>query len=118
MKQIKFSHNYDKLHGQKFARLLFVSPVGCAESFHKDFVEYDTVFHHTPPSWHHLIEEGRFELPTGVPMLLLVFLGDKGIPFTTVRRYSPEKHGEWKLELGNECEVVILDDQKPMRGQS
>ena len=41
--QIKFSHRYPKLHGQKTAQLLSVKTARRSE-FTKKFIDYDTLF--------------------------------------------------------------------------
>lgn len=80
MLKIKFSHDYPKLWGQKWAQLLAVRIIDAA-SVGPDLVDYDTI-----------TSNGEYyELPKTGKLIQLVFLGDKGIPFCTLRRYTPEK---------------------------
>lgn len=81
MNAIKFSKEYVKLHGQKTARLLAVYPQTIDESC-VDLLDYDTV----------AVDGSRYELKNG-RYLLLVFLGDKHIPFTTIRTDKPAMNG-------------------------
>lgn len=112
MKLIKFSHNYDKLHGQKLAKLVDVEEtVGYEAYLHPDFVEADTRYQNADGSI------GHFELPDGVPLLILTFIGDKRIPFTTIRRWNTEKTHEYKTAIGEYFEVFILPEPKQMRGK-
>ena len=83
---IKFSHNYPKLWGQKSAFLLYVELVE-RERLHKDLLEYDT---RTGD-----LNEPYYKLPKGT-LIQLVFLGDKGIPFCTLRRYVGAKYNYYK----------------------
>lgn len=76
--QIKFSHDYPKLHGQKSAKLVHVETIGRDELSPK-FIEYDTVY-----------DGGRYKLNPGI-YLVLTFIGNDRIPFTTVRRHTMEK---------------------------
>jgi hypothetical protein len=77
MSVIKFSHPYPKLWGQTTAKLLSVSVM---PGIGADLREYDT-----------RIQEGEYyKLPEGL-LLHLVFVGNKGIPFTTLRSFNPEK---------------------------
>jgi len=78
--KLKFSNDYPKLYGQKRATLLQLLQKDRIE-LSNDFVEYDTV---TCDGDHYPLPAGRY--------FVLVFLGDKLIPFTTVRRLTHEKY--------------------------
>jgi hypothetical protein len=81
--KIKFSHPYPKLCGQEKAELLRVNLLA---EVNPDLREYDTK-----------IRDGEYyELPAG-KVIQLILLGDKGIPFCTIRRYTPEK---WEYYCG------------------
>jgi hypothetical protein len=97
--KIKFSHKYPKLHGQRTARL-FAVEVRDLDDLHKDFVEYDTFYEYGPMGRRH------YDLPKG-SLLVLVFIGDKLIPFTTVRRSTPEKDRYYREAIGKTFDVVI-----------
>lgn len=85
MLKIRFSKEYRKLHGQTSAKLIAVErhyinmnlPVTWG-----DLIEYDTT----------AVDGTRYELKTG-HYLLLVFLGNKLIPFTTIRSDKPAMNG-------------------------
>ena len=104
MPEIKFSHDYPKLHAQKAARLLCVELRNRSE-LPEDFIEYDTVF---------IQEEGTFpgnrtghyELPSG-RLLVLVFLGNNLFPFTTVRRWTKEKERYYRNLVGTVMGIKI-----------
>lgn len=83
---IKFSHEYSKLHGQTSATLLTVKTINLVngkDSEDNDLIEYDTTYYDGNKMYYPL-EDGVY--------LLLVFLGNKNIPFTTIRRWTPEKN--------------------------
>lgn len=84
---IKFSHEYPKLHGQTSATLNAVHNINLVNepgSEDEELIEYDTTFYEGTEKKHYPLESGVY--------LLLVFLGNKNIPFTTIRRWTPEKN--------------------------
>lgn len=91
MKTIGFSHHYPKIHGQTSAQLLAVKPIKIDKDTPKELLEYDTAY-----------EGGHFELKHGM-YIQLVFLGNLGIPFCTIRPAFPTRKihyyknaiGEW-----------------------
>ena len=88
MAKITFSHNYPKLWNQTTARLLKVSRM-LRKNLHDDLIEYDT-----------LTSDGKYyELPKG-DLIQLVFLGNKEIPFCTIRPYTPEKFEYYRGKVG------------------
>jgi hypothetical protein len=106
VKEIKFSHDYPKLHYQKTARLLTI------EIRHRDdltdkFVEYDTIY---PVSCtvgvYSEEKEAYYPLPKN-KYIILVFIGDELIPFTTVRRYTEERYRYYNSEIGKLFDVVV-----------
>ena len=80
MPNIKFSGDYDKLWGQRSAKLVYVDLVSL-EHLHPDFREYDT----TKKSG------DKYPLPKSGVYIQLVFIGHKGIPFCTLRRSTKDK---------------------------
>lgn len=99
--KIKFSHDYPKLHGQKKATLLAVLK-GESIKLDSDFIKYDTSF---------IREDGTqacYDLPAGL-VLVLFFIGDKLIPFTTVRRWTEEKEKYYRANIGKNFEINITD---------
>lgn len=97
MNVIKFSNNYPKLWGQKNAKLVFIEHI-FEENFplNKDLIEYDTK-----------TSEGKYyPLPRG-DYLQLIFIGNKRIPFCTIRRYTPEKYAFYNSKLYEHFEIKI-----------
>jgi hypothetical protein len=93
---IKFSHNYPKLWGQKKAELIGVRILN-AQAINKDLIEYDTK-----------TSEGEYyELPKKGELIQLVFVGDKDIPFCTLRRYTEVKYLYYSENVGNTFDIVI-----------
>lgn len=92
--QIKFSHDYPKLHNQTSATLLDVILRDRSE-LTKNFIEYDTVY-----------AGGHFPLPPG-RYLVLLFLGNDLIPFTTVRPFTQEKFLYYNRWVGDVFDIII-----------
>ena len=92
---IKFSHVYPKLRGQKFARLLEVVLRERAE-LSENFIEYDTKYG----------SDNSYPLPNGI-YLILVFLGNDLIPFTTARRWTQEKERYYREAIGKNFNIQI-----------
>lgn len=97
--QIKFSHKYPKLHNQTSARLVHIITRDRSE-LPDTFVEYDTVY-----NFGELYDDtDHYPLPNGKYMIL-VFVGNEFIPFTTVRRWTEEKFRYYNNNIGNMFEV-------------
>lgn len=94
---IKFSHNYPKLHNQKLAELLAVRELLINDKITQDFLEYDTK---TVGGSYYPLHKGRH--------LQLVFIGDKHIPFCTVRSYSADKERFYKSNIGELFKIEVL----------
>jgi hypothetical protein len=121
MNRINFSHVYPKLHEQVAAQLLKVE-VHDRKELNEEFVMYDTVYRERV--FRHIEGHGDVEyspttkyypLPSG-KLIVLVFLGDKLIPFTTVRRWTPMKNAdglnkeEWyRSHIGELFEIVTKE---------
>ena len=83
MNRIKFSKEYVKLHGQRRATLLLVRPIEITkETPYTELLDYDTL----------AVDGSRYEIGKG-RYLQLVFLGDLGIPFCTIRYAKPAING-------------------------
>lgn len=107
MKKIKFSHNYYKLHGQTKAELLAVKELKIDENTPKALIDYDTSF-----------ENGKYPLSKG-DYVQLVFLGNFGIPFCTIRRKIGMR-GYNKLEyytplIGETFDVEVENSKNDMK---
>ena len=77
---IGFSHHYHKIHGQICGDLLATKIVELTnEDLHSEAIKYDTMYSDL------FVRTGYFPMKPG-KYVLLVFLGNKNIPFTTYRK--------------------------------
>ncbi len=82
MNLIGFSHHYTKMHGQTHGKLIYVDTVQIKDEDHgSEWWEYDTEYRATFATMQH--DDKMLLLQT--TYVRLVFLGNKGIPFTTYR---------------------------------
>lgn len=93
---LTFLFNYKKLHNQTKAKLIHIEVINIDDTTSLDFINYDTTS----------IDGSMFSLKKG-KYLLLVFLGDKNIPFTTVRSYTAEKEKYYKDNLYQIFDIII-----------
>ncbi len=101
--KIKFSHNYSKLMSQTSARLMWVFEFTKDESLNQDlFIAYDTLIEDTQEFYE--LKDGKY--------VVLLFLGNDGIPFTTIRprkgRYG-DKLEYYSGKIGEKFEIVIKE---------
>lgn len=93
MNEIRFNKNYKKLHNQKEAFLVW-KDVSYTERLNKEFIDYDT--------------EGSYVLEEDKSYLMLYFVGDKGIPFTTLRKNNAENRKKYlDCELYTTFKIVV-----------
>ena len=88
MNKIRFSHVYDKLRGidlSKPAVLIRIEMIDDVREVGKEFIEYDSKFHNS----HGDLE--FYPLKKNLKYMILYFMDDKGLLFTTIRRYTPAK---------------------------
>ena len=93
MVSIKFSKVYPKLHSQKQAMLLNVKCLHY-NVLSDDLIEYDTK-----------AEDGSYYTLEKTELIHLTFLGDKFIPFCTIRRWTAEKEKYYRNQLHNVFEI-------------
>jgi len=102
MKEIKFSGNYPKLHGQITAELLAVKKIRIDKNTPKELLEYDTVKN---DGTKYLLKTGNY--------IQLVFLGNLNIPFCTIRaaisRFGSDKEEYYKNLIG---EIFMINIEK------
>lgn len=98
MPTIKFSHAYPKLWGQATAVLIAIKDV-YGERLPRELIEYDTK----------TVSGEYYKLPKG-RLIQLIFYGDKGIPFCTIRRFTPQKLEYYKGLLKQEFEIIITGE--------
>lgn len=95
-KNIRFSHDYPKLWNQEYALLLNIKKTG-VESLSRDLIEYDTK----------KSDGDYYQLPENCDVIILCFVGDKDIPFTTIRRYTKSKYDYYKSSVGEWFKIKI-----------
>ena len=90
---IKFCSDYPKLHGQEYPKLLYVEVV---HKVNDDLREYDCK----------RLDGSYYELPKG-RLIHLTFLGDKRIPFSTLRKYTTKKFEDYVIHVGHYFNIEI-----------
>jgi hypothetical protein len=100
--QIKFSHGYPKLWNQAKAELVAVRILDAKEvQENQSLLEYDTRYYAEPSETSELhfvdsdsdYEHRHYPLPKTGELIQLIFVGDKHIPFCTIRtryRYNQQ----------------------------
>ena len=94
MNTIKFSNEYPKLWNQTQAKLIDVSSI-YPEEIKEDLIEYDTKS----------VNGKYYELPK-TKMIQLTFIGEKRIPFCTIRRWTADKEVYYSGAVGEIFEIV------------
>ena len=101
--KIKFSHNYFKLHNQTKAELIDIKRIAIDKDTPPELLDYDTTY-----------DGGRYELKKG-DYVMLVFLGNLGIPFTTIRsakgRYG-DKYEYYYPHIGELFDIIINKEDR------
>ena len=92
---IKFSHQYDKLHRQTAGKLLFVSKTE-KDKLYSDLIDYDT-------KANGIIV---YKLPDK-ELILLIFVGNKGIPFSTIRLFTEKKFAYYTSLKNHNFNIII-----------
>jgi len=107
---VGFSHRYVKLCGQTSAELLAIRPIRIDAKTDHDLIDYDTTYVEWTGGylWNPKLERKHFKLEHG-DYLQLIFLGNKGIPFCTIRRQGDH----WQGVVGNIFEIRIKGEKKP-----
>lgn len=95
MAKIKFSHEYKKMRKQTQNAELIALRLAEYQVLTPELIKYDT----------ETIEGKFYELPK-TKLIKLFFDGDKGIPYCTLRRYTPEK---WKYYESLIGKVLVLE---------
>ena len=102
---IKFTSDYPKLHGQTSAELLAVKPIRIDNDTPKELIEYDTK----------KSDGTYYNLKTG-NYIQLIFLGNLGIPFCTIRskrnRYAEDKEAYYSQFVGGNFTIEIIEESK------
>lgn len=105
MKTIRFNDNYPKLHGQTEAKLVFILsiPEKSLRTVFNDLWLYDT-----------LCSDGKYRqaFSVGQRFLLLLFLGDKNILFTTLRTDNEENRAKYFNFVGQDFKLEVASASK------
>lgn len=102
MQSIKFSGDYPKLHGQQTATLVAVAKIKIDKNTPQELFEYDTK----------KSDGTYYDLKSGI-YLQLIFLGDKSIPFCSIRSAFPSHKVEYyKSSIGKKFNIVIEEKIK------
>lgn len=99
IKEINFDHNYKKLHNQTKA-VLIQTAILKGVNIPKEFIKYDT--------------DNKYELKENEDYLYLVFVGDKMIPFTTVRKLNIENVKKYVGYEGDYFYIVVEEKEEPL----
>lgn len=99
-RKIKFCSNYPKLWNQESAILVAVRDIKINKETHPDLLEYDTK----------KIDGTYFPLKSG-NYIQLLFIGNKGIPFCTIRSAFPTKKIDYyKSNINQMFKVEVQND--------
>ena len=94
VKEIKFDNNYPKLFNQKHAKLLMVINDLSGEVLKNkfpSFVYYDSIR-----------DDGKlYAIDKSEKYMLLLFWGDSGTIFTTLRKQNPENTAKYNDSIGD-----------------
>lgn len=74
------------------------------------FIAYDTVYTDGRTG-----DTGRYELPKSGGVLVLLFLGENMVPFTTIRPWNADKEEYYRELVGTMFDVKVADDGKPIK---
>ena len=95
MKEIKFSHQYDKLLGMSSTPKLIQVLKIRYNDLSKEMIEYDTKIYESDYPW----KEDYYKLPK-TDLILLIFQSDRNMIFTTIRRFTEKKFEYYKKAVG------------------
>jgi hypothetical protein len=99
IKEINFNHNYKKLHNQTKA-VLIQTAILKGKNIQKEFIDYDT--------------DDQYKINKKEDYLYLVFVGDKMIPFTTLRKLNIENIKKYVGYEGDYFDVVVEEKEEPL----
>lgn len=100
MEILEFKYNMPKLCNQRKAKLVYhnvITMIGLEK--YKDLLKYD-------------LDKGDgkdFQLDNSQYYLILLFVGDKGIMFTSLRKYNSENIAKY-ADIGKEFVIEIEND--------
>lgn len=101
MNIIFFDDNYLKLHNQTTAKLVAIESIKINNDKHKELLQYDTIK-----------SDGSYYPINNELYIQLIFIGDKHIPFCTLRKFGGYKWSYYKTKINEEFKIVIKKDPK------
>ena len=101
MNIIFFDDNYPKLHNQTTAKLVAIESIKINNDKHKELWQYDTKK-----------SDGSYYPINNEQYLQLIFIGDKHIPFCTLRKFSGYSLNYYKNKINEEFKIAIKKDPK------
>jgi len=109
--KLKFDHPFFKLYGQKTAKLIHIDRVSYSD-LDPLMIEMDTQYSAIVPDKDKEHEEvTRREIRTCKlkkgGLVLLVFLGNKNIPFTTLRNGRDSTFRRYRDQVGDTFDIVV-----------
>lgn len=115
-KPFKFAHEFFKLHKQNSAKLLYVTQVSHCDIDPLSLV-MDTQYYELEqvPERPEGVQENvlkQYPLPKGA-LILFVFLGNKGIPFTTYRQFSDASLRKYQTRIGEVFDIIVKEREEP-----
>ena len=101
MQIIKFTDNMPKLHNQQTAKLIYWSALrGYQLKQYPDFWKFDTL----------KSDNTYYKLRLEENYLVLFFVGDKGIMFSTIRKLNSENR-HYISDIGKEFKIEVIQDE-------
>lgn len=103
MPTLTFSHKYPKLWGQTQAELIYIAVMTADYvQTQKALLQYDTMYVTN-------LDVGYYQLPKQGQLIQLTFIGNKHIPFCTLRRYTTEKFRYYQQMKGRVFDIEVKD---------
>lgn len=92
MNEIRFNRNYSKLHNQTMAKMIKLE-THLGSLLHRDFIKYDT--------------DGKYKIDKEQRYLCMYFVGNKGIPFTTLRKCNKTNILKYCARIGEDFKIIV-----------
>ena len=92
MEKIKFNRNYKKLHEQTEAKLVYFE-IHYGKTLNEEYVKYDT--------------DGKYTFVYNHKYIVLYFVGNKGIPFSSLRKLNKENKKKYFDKVGEKFKIIV-----------
>jgi len=113
-KKFNFAHDFFKLQKQTSAKLLYVTQVSHCDidplSLVMDTQYWEEEQVKDRPSGVTEKVQKQYPLPKGA-LILFVFIGNRGIPFTTYRGFRDASLRKYKKQVGETFDIVVKQDE-------